>query len=425
MKHPRLFHSVTLQIVFLILSFLSVSLFVTAEEGTSSHFRVIHSFTGGKDGAYPYAGLVIDRAGDLFGTANQGGILNSQCAPGNTGCGTVFEITGGNSIPSFRVLYEFRGGRDGQGPYGRVAIGSEGELLGTTVGGGNTSCPGGCGAVFSLRPSAICNRCEWSESLLYRFLGGDDAYYPTGDLAFDQAGNIYGTTYLGLQAGTVYELKPKNGGWSESVLYNFSGQEGTGANPYSGVILDRPGNIYGTTLSGGINNGGTVFELAHSKSGWSLNTIFAFENGNNGESPMAGLLWEESSILIGATEAGGRGGGGTVYQLTPSQNGWNMDTLYDIPGPGGDPGPWAKLTRDAAGDLYGTTQGYPPAGDYGTVFKLIHSGGGWKEVVLHRFSGTDGEVPYGTLVLDAKGNIYGTTNLGGKYGVGVVFEVTP
>jgi uncharacterized repeat protein (TIGR03803 family) len=130
--------------------------------------------------------------------------------------------------------------------------------------------------------------------------------------------------------------------------------------------------------------------------------------------------------VIGATEGGGTHDGGTVYSLAPSNNGWSLTTFFDIPGPGGDAGPWAKLTMDAAGNLYGTTQGYPPAGDYGTVFKLTHSSKGWKQTILHRFTGgSDGEVPYSTLVFDSKGNLYGTTNLGGTSNYGVVFEITP
>jgi len=411
-------------VLFLMVAF--KPLFVSAQAQASRSFKVIHNFTGGKDGGYPYAGLVIDRAGNLYGTANLGGDLAAQCPPVNQGCGTLFELVRSKAGYSFRVLYAFRGGSDGQGPYGRVSIGPGGKLYGTTVGGGNQACPGGCGTVFRVSPPENCiGRCPSDESVLYRFRGGNDAYYPTGDLAFDPMGNIYGTTYLGANAGTVYQLTPANGKWTESVLYNFTGQNGTGGNPYSGVVLDSSGNLYGTTLSGGINLAGTVFELSPAGSGWQESTLFDFHSKKNGVSPQGGLMLATSGALIGVTEADGSRDGGTVYKLDRSGSGWKLTTLYGLSGVGGDCGPWAKVIQDAAGNLYGTTQGYVPAGDYGMVFQLTHTSTGWKEIVLHRFSGGDGEVPYSTLVFDSSGKLYGTTNLGGAHGYGVVFEIAP
>jgi len=282
--------------------------------------------------------------------------------------------------------------------------------------------------VFKLKPpSTACEtECPWNETIVYRFKGNTDGFYPTGDLALDLAGNIYGTTTQGgsVGPGIVYELKPSGSKWTETILWNLTGQE-DGGNPYSGVILDSAGNIFGTTLDGGSNNGGAVFELTHSGHAWT-ETLHDFYGSTSGVFPQAGLIREKSGKLIGATAAGGTRDGGTVYSLSPSKDGWNLTTMYDIPGPGGDPGPWAKLTMDAAGSLYGTTQGYPPAGDYGTVFKLTHSSSGWKETVLHRFTGgADGEVPYSTLVFDSSGNLYGTTKLGGIFNCGLVFEITP
>jgi uncharacterized repeat protein (TIGR03803 family) len=400
---------------------------VAAQGSASGSFRVIHSFTGGKDGAYPYAGLVIDSSGNLYGTANAGG--RGTCPPQNIGCGTVFKLVRSTSGWVFQVVYAFLGGNDGQGPYGRVAIGPGGILYGTTIEGGNQACPSGCGTVFGLKLPVTCATkfCPSTETVLYRFKGNSDGFYPTGDLAFDAAGNIYGTTIQGgsVGPGTVYELKPSNGRWTESIPWSLTGGP-DGGNPYSGVILDKAGNIFSTTQAGGANNSGAVFELTRSGSGWRETTVHDFYGASHGVIPQAGLILEKSGNLIGATAAGGLIGGGTVYSLALSKGSWRLATLYNLPGPVGEPGPWAKLTMDAAGNLYGTTQGYPPAGDHGTVFKLTHTSGGWKETILHRFTGgSDGQIPYSTLVFDASGNLYGTTNLGGASNHGVVFEITP
>lgn len=389
-------------------------------------FSVIHTFSGGNDGAYPYAGLAIDKNGNLYGTANQGGNLKASCPPANDGCGTVFKLAFSKSGWSFQPIYAFRGGKDGQGPYGNVAFGPDGKLYGTTIEGGNQQpCPSGCGSVFRLKPSATCRtkKCQWTETVIYRFLGNTDGFYPSGDVTFDPAGNVYGTTIQGgsYGPGTVYELKKR--GWTESILWNFTGNS-DGGNPYSGVISDKAGNIYTSDLAGGSNNGGAVLELSPSQSGWTETTLYDFY-GTSGVIPVAGLLLDGSGNVIGATQTGGpNANGGTVYELSPAGGSWNLTTLYNFTGDG-EPGPWGKLTMDAAGSLYGTTQGYPASGDWGTAFKLTLSDGAWTETVLHRFTGgSDGGYPLSNLIFDSKGNLYGTTNLGGN-GYGVVFEITP
>ena len=399
---------------------------VVAQRTASARFSVIHTFTGGKDGSYPYAGLAIDGNGNLYGTTNQGGSEKGSCPPANDGCGNVFQMSRSKSGWTLRPLYLFLGGNDGQGPYGRVAIGADGKLYGTTIEGGNQTCPSGCGTVFSLMPSTGCQSgsCAWSESVLYRFQGNSDGFYPTGDLALDSSGNVYGTTTQGGAdgPGTIYELNSSKGKWSESILYSFTGQD-DGANPYSGVTLGAAGKMYSSTLTGGINNGGSAVELTLSNGVWTETTLHDFYPSNKGVFPQAGLVLEKSGKLIGATAAGGPNNGGTVYELSPSNGDWRLSTLYNLTG-SGEPGPWAKLTMDASGNLYGTTQGYPPVGDWGTVFKLAHTGGRWERTVLHRFTGgEDGGVPYSTVVFDSAGNLYGTTNLGGASKLGVVFEI--
>jgi uncharacterized repeat protein (TIGR03803 family) len=161
---------------------------------TAQTFSVIHTFSDGQDGAYPYAGLVTDKKGNLYGAANQGGNLKASCPPANNGCGTIFKLAPAKSGWKFQAIYVFRGGKNGQGPYGRVAFGPDGKLYGTTIEGGNQQpCPSGCGSVFRLKPPLTCltKACPWTETVLYRFLGNTDGFYPTGDLTFDQAGNLY------------------------------------------------------------------------------------------------------------------------------------------------------------------------------------------------------------------------------------------
>jgi uncharacterized repeat protein (TIGR03803 family) len=351
---------------------------VVAQDTGSGTFRIIHNFTGGKDGATPFAGLIIDGSGNLYGTTNQGG--RGSCPPQNVGCGTVFEMTPSASGWIFKTLYAFLGNDDGQGPYNTVTFGPGGSLHGTTVEGGNQACLSGCGVVFRLKPpTTVCEAesCAWTESVLYRFQGGADGFYPFSNVTLDKAGDLYGTTEQGGPggAGTVWGLTPSNGGWTESTLYSFYPQGG----PYSGVIFDHAGNLYGTTdLSNDFYGG--VYELRHSGSGWTEKAIYNFQGGKNGGGP-TGLILGKSGDLIGATNFGGRNGVGTVYKLRHSKGHWILTTLYDFAGSGN--GPWAQPTMDPAGNLYGTTWGNSP-GEYGTVFKLTHSSSGWKETVLHR-----------------------------------------
>ena len=225
--------------------------FVLMQPAQAQTFTVLHSFTGGVDGAYPYTGLTIDRAGNLYGTAS-GGTFTDNCA--NKGvCGTVFKMTHKNSAWIFTPLYNFTGGSDGAYPQTRVIFGPDGSLYGTTVVGGGTGCSGiypydGCGTVFNLKPPlGVCKaiRCDWKETVIYRFTGGSDEEYPSGDLVFN-AGNIYGTTSGGPGIdppfGTVYKLTPSSGGWEESVLYSLP-ELATGQIQMTALLLTRQGTF--------------------------------------------------------------------------------------------------------------------------------------------------------------------------------------
>jgi uncharacterized repeat protein (TIGR03803 family) len=401
-------------------------------------FQVIHNFTGGVDGQEPNFGITIDATGALYGTTFEG----------DTGTGTAYKLTHKPTGWTLTPLYVFNITSNGVIPYSTLVVGRDGKLYGTTGFGGIGPCMTyghtGCGTVYSLKnPGTFChtNYCPWIETPLYKFSGGRDGSNPFGaTIVFDQAGNIYGTTFDGGGGscaggcGVVYKLTPAGSGWTESVVYTFTGGA-DGAAPWAGVTLDQAGNLYGTTSAGGSNMFGTVYELSPAGSGWTEKTLHSFQNSQGGEedgrNPYAGVIFDRSGNLYGATQYGGAGGGspggGTVFELTPTSGGnWTYTVLYSFAASGGGlaKGPVADLVMDSAGNLYGTT-----AGDglyqFGSAFKLTHGTGGWTYTSLHDFtSGSDGRLPRSNLVFDAAGNLYGTA-YGGADGDGVVFEITP
>ena len=385
----------------------ALTVFVTAPAQAQT-FTILHSFSynGSGGGNYPYAGVNLI-AGSLYGTASQGGQF---------GYGTVFELNHRGSGWVLQTLHSFAGGSDGAYPWARVAAGPGGILYGTTGGGGN-----GYGTVFSLRLHAtacLSAVCPWIETVLYRFQGGSDGGYPcyADDLAFDHAGNIYGTTTGDTNGndGTIFELSPSNGGWTETILHRFTNQE----SPCGGVTFDTAGNLYGTTFAGGIGYG-TVYELTPSGSGWVYHTIYEFQGTGGSATPIGGVTFDTSGNLYGTTAANG----GTVYEMQPSNGGWAFTVIYNnIPtcnGPADTP------TVDAAGNVYGTVLN--ECSNLGFVFKLTPSGGGWTETTLVVFGAgnNNAEFPYDSVVVDANGNVYGTTLAGGSGATGTVWEITP
>lgn len=255
------------------------------EVSPDSSEKVLYSFEDGADGSEPISQLVLDKKGNLYGTASSGG---------STGLGTIFKVTTQGDLT---VLYTFRGGSDGSSPYAGLILDKEGNLYGTTANGGNTDCFNGCGTVFKLAPNG-------TETVLHRFKGGNDGSYPVARLVADNEGNLYGTTVLSGSGanctnycGTVFKLAPDG---TETILHAFQGGN-DGESPYAGVIADRKGNIFGTTLLGGANGIGTVFKIAPDGT---ESVLYAFTS-NIGANPEAGLIMDRRGNLYGTAITGG------------------------------------------------------------------------------------------------------------------------
>ena len=395
------------------------TLFVFALLAATAHAQtltVLHAFgTQPNDIANPVTNLTMDSHGNMYGTASSAGHIGGSC--GN-GCGGVFELKRVGSGFLYEPLYSFQGGNDGDDPEFGVTIGPNGSLYGTTLhGGGNLN----VGTVFNLKPQpSFCRAslCPWRETQLVRF-NQINGYYGAGQLVFDGAGNLYGTTWFGgyNNAGEVFELSPSNGSWTEDILYNFS--TGMGGNqPYGGVIFDRAGNLYGTTQWGGSGGYGVVYQLTPNGASWTEAPIYSFTGGNDGGRPEYSLLMDAAGNLYGTTGwVPETGNPGTVYELTPSGGGWTYHLLYAFPVGAEGAGAVSGLTMDSAGNLYGTAsfEGNQNCNyGCGTIFKLSPSGNGWTYTDLYDFTGgSDGAWPFGGVVLDSQGNLYGTAEYGG------------
>jgi len=363
---------------------------------------VLYSFGVSPDGQVPYSGLIIDKSGNLYGTTESGG---------THGFGTVFEVT--PSTEAETVLYSFLGSQSGDGayPYAGLVMDAAGSLYGTTNGGGANS----VGTVFKLSPAK-------TERILHSFSQSSDGYAPFyASLAIDAKGNLYGTTGAGGTnfVGTAFKVRPTG---AESLLYSFCSQGNCtdGLSPDAGLI-DKKGNFYGTTAGGGANASGTVFELT---STGTETVLYSFNSAVEGYTPLAGLIMDKQGNLYGTTNVGGTHGFGTVFEVNPSTG--TETVLYNFgsqTGDGQNP-QYCGLVMDARGNLYGTTT-YGGAHGFGTVFRLKPSTG--TETVLYSFGSQtgDGHFPWAGLVIDSMGNLYGTTEAGGANSFGAVFKVTP
>lgn len=335
---------------------------------------MLYEFQGrGKaDGSSPQAGVVIGKGGVLYGTTAYGG--------GSTGRGTVFALAPPSSSGGAwteTVLHEFTGqGGDGSEPFGGLVIGASGELYGTTSYGGTF----GYGTVFELAPPTAPGG-TWTATILYSFAGApNDGRQPSAALVIGSGRALYGTTLLGGASnfGTVFELSPpatQGGAWTNTVLHSFAGLNIDGVAPFGGVVFGANGALYGTTLKGGSSNLGTVFELAPvSGGGWTETVLYNFTGLNgDGIQPYAGISVGTGGVLYGTTYGGGSAAVGTAFQLTPPVAGgaWIETVLHSFTGLNGDgKQPRGGLVMGYRGVLYGSTVSGGTA-NLGTIFQLI------------------------------------------------------
>jgi uncharacterized repeat protein (TIGR03803 family) len=379
--------------------------------------NILHEFAGGSDGAFPNSGLIFDAAGNLYGvTFSGGGGTGTGC---NYGCGTVFElIPGSNGQWTEEILYAFQGGSDGAEPSSNLSFDSAGNLYSSTYSGGGGSCGGyGCGTVFELSPSGPG---QWTETVLWRF---GSTGLPSSGVTIDPTGALYGETYAdsfqpGIN-GTVFKLVQKNGQWQASTIADFPTVDAR--NPMAALVSDAEGNFYGAS-AGGTHDLAAVFELSPGSGGqWTEKVLYSFLTGQNSRADYdygacSRLILDAAGNLYGERPSGGVYGYGTVFELSPSSSGgWTEKDLYTFSG-GADGGyPTGGLVFDKGGNLYGTALG--KGAGHGVIFELSPGpDGSWSETVIHTFGGypSDGSEPGGGLIFDQAGNLYGTTYSGGS-----------
>jgi uncharacterized repeat protein (TIGR03803 family) len=371
---------------------LLVALATAVLASAQSTETVLHAFSFNKDGGMPYAGLTFDKQGNLYGVAYYAGSANEGIC-----CGSVFQLTPNTGGWNFNVLYDFKAPiTQGEAPSGSVVFDGAGNLYGTTQEGGY------CGNVYELSPT---HSGPWKETIIHLFNNYkqgvfDDGCLPSSYLIFDKAGNLYGTTQQTgfggctptANCGTVFQLSPGTDGmWKETIIHNFPQDSSDGTAPFGGLVFDQAGNLWGTTPSGGTAGLGTIFELAPAGNGtWSETVAFNFTSDTTGWQPLAGLVVDGSGNLYGTTYQGGTNGVGLVFKMTPQTDG--------------------HLTQTIIHEFAGCTATECP----------------------------DGLNPFGGLIFDASGNLYGTTTYGGaagttcnapdsnvRVGCGIIFKLTP
>lgn len=379
--------------------------------------KVLYSFTGGTDGGGPNGAVTFDSSGDIFGTTHFGGIATCGGNVGG-GCGVVFELAPNKSGWKESPLYAFSDGSDGGFPNAGIVLDKNGNVFGTASTGGNFQCSIGCGVVYELVKAS-----NWTESVLHTFTGSD-GQFPNAVLL--PAGNrLYSTTWYGGSTGngTVFALTRAGSAWSENVLYSFGGTA-DGSAPAAGVIADSAGNLYGTTYKFYGSNDGVAYELKKRSHGaWNDRVLYSFTGQGGGEDPYAGLIMPSKRKLYGTTIEGASNGGGAAFELVGAAHGhWTEHDLHVFGAAGDGSTPYGGLIAGPSGNLYGTTL-FGGANNAGTVYELKPSRGGWKERILYSFTGgSDGGNPGGTLTRDSAGNLYGTAG-GGQSGNGVIFEI--
>ncbi len=397
-------------------------LFATGLTCRAQSTAALYSFTGNihGGGANPNATLIRDAAGNLYGTTYAGG-TSTACT---NGCGTVFELVNSSGSYAQKVLHAFTGqSGDGSQPIGGLVMDSSGDLFGTTSGGGI-----GDGTVFELVPSAS----GYTESIIYTFAGfPSDGTGPWSDLILDSSGDIFGTTAFGgaHRVGTAFELVKSSGGYTEKILYSFGSVQGDGLNPDGTLVMDKSGNIFGIATAGGPNNSGTIFELVNSSGSYTEQAAYTFPFGS---SYVSGLLADSQGNLYGSSMTGGNSGAGYVFELVNSSGTFTETTLASFAF-GSPEGVWPNggIAMDSAGDIFGTTSNGGPD-NLGALYELVNSSGSYSTTVLDSSTlayydvGNINSFPYppqaGAWATDVNGNLYGTLPRSGLYQAGAVFE---
>jgi hypothetical protein len=384
--------------------------------GAKTNFKVLHDFSGGDDGGGPvlFAALAADKDGNLYGAGGGGSIKNCE----GWGCGVVFEmVRGTKGTWKEKVLYNSADPwTDGifDSPLARDI---HANLYGCT------SRYGVNAPMFELKPGSP----QW----IFNPIWPPGCIGPVG-LVTDTAGNLYGE-FGNASSGGVSELSPTSDGWVYANLYEFcpSGSDcRDGIEPLAPFSWDSEGNLYGTTYDGGYPypkcSCGVAFQMTPNGDGtWTYHVLHRFTDGNDGGHPYGSLTVDASGAVYGTTTYGGPHRNGNVFKLVQAGSRWKLAVLYGFPNPDDGLAPGSNLVFDKAGNLYGTAGTPACNGGCGVIFKLSpQKNGKWNYSVLHRFSMTDGNYPNG-LTMDSEGNLFGTTTGGGKYGYGVVFEITP
>jgi len=383
---------------------LALTMLLVSSAWAAPKFKVLHNFGGESDGTGLWGSLTFDASGNLYGTTVSGGA---------NGGGTVFELSPqSDGTWNETILHSFPASPDdGGAPTCAPVLDGSGNLYGTTVGGGG---PYTYGVVFELTPGSD----GWTETFPYRFRKGQEANGPYGGVIFDGPNRLYGV------GGAAFELTQRNDEWDETILHVFSCLNGGGCGTLAEPALGADGNLYEPTQHGGTSQNcdrgcGTVYQLRHTGDGWRATIIhdFGVKQGD-GELPGVGALFvDKSGALYGTTDgANARGSYGTVYRLAPAAGGKWKETVLHTFSTSGDDGqePSAGVVGDSKGNLYGTTIAGGSSGD-GVVYELSpRANGKWKVKLLRTFVGSDGAQPDANLILDSKGNLYGTTPGGGR-----------
>jgi uncharacterized repeat protein (TIGR03803 family) len=398
---------------------------LTGARASAQTFTVMHDFLRTGVGGYnPSGNFLLDSSGDLYGVTESGGA---------NGFGTVYELLPQNGGWVEKIVYSFDPSKgDGIGPNGPLIMDSAGNLYGTTSSGPKyMSDILDNGVVYELERQA---NGSFTRKILYTFLGysknSKDGAIPSANLVFDSAGNLYGTTRYGGEHnwGTVFELSPSGSTWTEAILFSFDNSGDSGCQPFGGLVLDSAGNLYGTTNECGANSSGNVYKLSQSGGVWSQTPIYAFDPNNriDGSTPYSGVVFDSAGNLYGVNQLSGAIGWGTAYELSPQADGTWTETILHSFGSGSDGSePFNAPVLDSAGNVYGTTE---EGGEYagGAIWEISPGAGGtWTESVLYNFKTKSGyySVPSSGVILDSLGNLYGVTNQGGTEQGGGAYEL--